>query len=157
MKNSIKNILISTALVVSSTHAMAGTPEKVKVFDHTKTIVTQVPINQQTCSEVKVPIYSSVTTQGDAGGGALLGMILGGILGKGVTGDDGGAAAGAVIGGIVGANEAQTSTNQQIVGYEYETRCSMQTGYREEMIEAYSHSTIRFHLDGKRYVLKFKK
>jgi len=32
-------------------------------------------------------------------------MIIGGIIGKGVTGDDKGAAAGAVLGGVIGADK----------------------------------------------------
>lgn len=153
----MKNILILTTALVASTSAMAETPTKVKVYDHTKTIVREVPVKEQRCYDVKVPIYESVTTTGDAGGGALLGMILGGILGKGVTGDDGGAAAGAVIGGVIGADKNQSRTENREVGYRYEEECSTYTAIGREVIEVYSHSTIRFHVGGQRYVLDFKK
>lgn len=74
------------------------------------------------CAEVKVPVYGNVQG-GNAGEGALTGMIIGGLIGKGVTGDDGGAAAGAVIGGIIGADKAQNNKRQVITGYTYEVQC----------------------------------
>ena len=43
------------------------------------------------------------------------GMILGGILGKGVTGKDNGAVAGAVLGGVTLADNKKTK--QVITGY----------------------------------------
>jgi len=104
----IAPLVVMAALAVP-TSSMAQ-PRDVRVVDYDKTIVTEIPKTIQVCENVKVPIYSSVQVQGDAGGGALLGMILGGILGKGVTGDDGGAAAGAVLGGVIGADKNQSRT-----------------------------------------------
>lgn len=62
----------------------------------------------------KLPIYTTVNqpvqnchfenrTTNNAAGDALAGMIIGGLIGKGATGNDNGAAAGAVIGGMIGA------------------------------------------------------
>jgi uncharacterized protein YcfJ len=85
-------------------------------------------------------------------------MIIGGLLGKGVTGDDGGAAAGAVIGGLVGAdNGAKPRTERGIVGYSYEERCEIVTVNQQSYKEVYSHSTIRFYVDGQRHVLEFQR
>ena len=83
-------------------------------------------------------------------------MIIGGILGKGVTGKDDGAAAGAVIGGLIGADKgAKPKTKRVIVDYKDEKRCEDQIVYVDQKEERYSHSTIRFYLNGKRYVVEF--
>ena len=130
----------------------------VKVFDHTKTIYKQVPTNKTFCRDVKVPVYENVQKQGNAAEGALLGMIIGGVLGKGVSGNDDGAAAGAVIGGLIGADKgAKPKNEQQVIGYEYVEKCNTETVIREVKTEVYSHSTIRFYVNGKRYVLSFQK
>ena len=51
-------------------------------------------------------------------------MLLGGIGGKVIGGNDKGAAAGAILGGIIGADKAQKNTTRQIVGYNQEQRCT---------------------------------
>lgn len=160
MFNTLKSSGVSSLVLVAAlaaTPAMAETVSRVKVFDHTKTIVTNVPTNQERCQDVKVPYYENVYVENNAGEGALMGMIIGGLLGKGATGDDGGAAAGAVIGGIIGANESQGGTERRIAGYTYERQCSIVQINNREQREVYSHSTIRFYLDGKRHVLEFQR
>jgi uncharacterized protein YcfJ len=103
-----------------------------------------------------VPVYGNVTTQGNAGEGALLGMILGGLIGKGVSGNDKGAAAGAVFGGLVGADKgAKNKTKQQITGYKYETRCDNVTRYIDKRVTNYSHSVVKFVHDGQNIELRF--
>ena len=149
------SLLVMAALAVP-TSSMAQ-PRDVRVVDYDKTIVTEVPKTIQVCENVKVPIYSSVQVQGDAGGGALLGMILGGILGKGVTGDDGGAAAGAVLGGVIGADKNQSRTEKRIVGYENERQCGDRTKYVTSTREVYSHSIMFFELDNLTYELRFQR
>lgn len=74
------------------------------------------------CYEVEVPVYGRVQGGGASGADVLTGMIIGGLLGKGVTGKDDGAAAGAVLGGIISA-ENKNSGKQVITGYRYEERC----------------------------------
>tara|TARA_R110000796_G_scaffold62447_6_gene144059 strand:- start:1752 stop:2222 length:471 start_codon:yes stop_codon:yes gene_type:complete len=151
-----KAVVLASSLL--ATTASADTVDRVKVFDHTKTIVTQMPQSQTRCNKVQVPIYQDVQTQGNAAEGALLGMILGGLAGKGVTGDDKGAAAGAIFGGLVGADKGgQVKTERRIVGYENRQQCNDVVVYVDQQEERYSHSTIRFHLNGERYVLRFQK
>ena len=156
MKSKIGASLI--ALLVA-TPAFAN--EKVtdaKVFDHTKIIYKNVPVNKRICRDVKVPVYGYTEKKGNAAEGALLGMLLGGAIGKGVSGDDKGAAAGAVIGGLIGADKsAQHKPGKEVIGYEYVEKCETKTTYEEVKTEVYSHSTIRFYVDGKRYVLEFQK
>jgi len=154
----MKPLVFLAALAVATPVLANEQPKNVKVFDHTKFIYQQVPVNKTLCNDVKVPIYENVQRQGDAAGGALAGMIIGGILGKGISGNDDGAAAGAVIGGLIGADKgAKPKAEQRIVGYEYVEKCEQVTTYQETRKEVYSHSTIRFFIDGKRYVLTFEK
>lgn len=139
-----------------ATAAAADTVDRIKVYDHTTTVVTQIPTTKTRCQNVEVPIYEDVQVQGNAAGGALAGMIIGGILGKGVSGNDDGAAAGAVIGGLIGADKgSKPKTERRIVGYQNQRQCSEVVVYVDEKEERYSHSTIRFYLNGKRYVLEF--
>ena len=148
--------LIATAAILAASSACADV-SKVKVFDHTKVITQSVPVTETRCSEIQVPIYETVTRQGNAAEGALLGMIIGGISGKAISGKDDGAAAGAIIGGWIGADKGSTRTEQRIIGYNIEQQCNNVNVYQNSSVEVYSHSTIRFYLDGKRYVLRFDK
>jgi len=93
---------------------------------------------------VNTPITQTYCKQGSAGQGALEGMIIGGLLGKGITGDDQGAAAGAVLGGVIGADKAGR-------------KCWEETTYTTEQIEAYSYSTITFTQNGQTYTIDFSK
>jgi uncharacterized protein YcfJ len=152
---------ITASLIAVLAASSASANEKIndaRVYDHTKIIYKQVPTNQTFCKDVKVPVYGTVQKQGDAAGGALAGMIIGGLLGKGVSGNDDGAAAGAVIGGLIGADKGSKPKNsQEVIGYEYVEKCNTETIIKEVKTEVYSHSTIRFYIDGKKYVLKFVK
>ena len=154
----MKCLAIIAALAAASPAMANERVTDVKVFDHTKTIVQPVEVKGTYCEWVTVPIYQDTVVQGDAAGGALAGMIIGGILGKGVSGNDDGAAAGAVIGGLIGADKgAKQKTERVIVDYKEEKQCRESTEIEERWVEVYSHSTIRFYLNGKRYVVEFKK
>lgn len=145
-------------VMATVTAAAANNVDRIKVYDHTKRVYETVPATRNVCSDVRTPIYQDVQVQGDAASGALLGMIIGGLAGKGVTGKDDGAAAGAIMGGLIGADKgSKPKIERRIVGYETATRCDNITEYRDVQKEVYSHSTIRFFLNGKRYVLEFVK
>jgi len=83
---------------------------------------------QQVCSTVDVPVYGTVQNgnSGATGGDVLAGAIIGGILGKAITGQDNGAGFGALVGAMTSAEKKKGGTNQQIVGYTKENRCSTQ-------------------------------
>jgi len=157
---------VMTSLVTASVFAMVAAfpalanerPTDVVVYDHTKRVIQSIPVTKVVCEDIKIPIYEEVYTQGDAAGSALLGMIIGGIAGKSITGEDDGAAAGAIIGGIIGADQgAKERIEQRVIGFEIVEQCKELTTYSRGETEVYSHSTIRFYLDGKRYVLTFEK
>jgi len=146
----MKVIAIATSLALA-TPAVAQQVTNPKVFDHTKTITQSNPVTERRCQDVQVPIYQ----KGQASGGdVLLGAILGGVIGKGVTKNDGGAALGAISGIIIADQNGQKS---RVSGYRLERQCSDITVYQDTIMEVYSHSTIRFFVDGKRYVVPFQK
>ena len=156
----MKKILLAAAAATAlASPALAeGKLTDIRVFDHTKTMRVSTPTTQRVCQNMDVPIYGTTTRQGNASGGALIGMLLGAAGGKAVTGDDKGAAIGAIMGGLVGADKgAQPKQSQTIVGYKQELVCNDVTSVSNELVEVYSHSTIRFYIDGRRYVLKFQK
>ncbi len=106
---------------------------------------------------VDVPQYSTqrvcrqISSGNSAGGDALAGMIIGGLLGKGVTGDDKGAALGAVMGGVVGADKSTGKTTS--------TQCRDETvtTYATEARKQYEYSTVKFKHNGRHYTLTFQK
>ena len=140
------------AISLMATTAMAEVPNDVKIFDHTKSIIQSNPVTERRCQDVQVPIYQQ--GGGASGADVLGGMILGGLLGKGATGKDNGAAAGAVLGGIIAADKGN---KPRVSGYRLERQCSDITVYQNQEIEVYSHSTIRFYINGQRYVVQFQK
>ena len=154
----MKYLVSALALAAMTTPAFANEIEDIRVFDHNKVIYKQIPIVETLCRDVKKPVYETVQKQGNAAEGALLGMIIGGLAGKAVSGKDDGAAVGAIMGGLVGADKgAKPKTQQRVVGYEIVEQCDQVTTTDYQEIEVYSHSTIRFYLNGKRYVLEFLK
>jgi len=143
--------LIATAAILAASTASAEV-SKVKIFDHTKTVTQSVPVSETRCQDVKVPIYQQ---GGNASGGdVILGAILGGLIGGTASGKDSGAAIGA-LGGAIVANES--AKGPKVTGYEIQRQCSDVTVYQNSNVEVYSHSTIRFYLNGKRYVVPFQK
>jgi uncharacterized protein YcfJ len=157
-KQTMKNLLIATALVATTTSAYANEAARATVRDVYRNDTVSVPREIQDCHMIDVPIYETVRRQRDAGAGALGGMIIGGLLGKGLTGKDDGAAVGAVMGGIIGANEASKGRDEQvIIGYRQEQRCVKDVVYEKQNVRVYSHSEAVFVYEGKRYKLEFQK
>ena len=152
------SVIAATAIALAAPAYADGKITDVRVFDHTKTMRVSTPTTRRVCQDMDVPIYGTTTRQGNASGGALIGMLLGAAGGKAVTGDDKGAAIGAIMGGLVGADKgAQPKQSQTIVGYKQELVCNDVTSISNQLVDVYSHSTIRFYVDGRRYVLKFQK
>jgi uncharacterized protein YcfJ len=119
----MKNILLS--IVVLSMSAVAAGAETVRArityVEPRYETVTEYRVSTQ-CQNIEVPIYGTVQSGGATGGDVLAGMIIGGLLGKGITGDDQGAAAGAVMGGVIAADNG--GRQQVITGYRMERQCS---------------------------------
>jgi len=149
----MKKYLLSVAVMLAfSTGAVFADTAKANITDHYKTVTKQIPYTEQQCSVVDVPIYGR-TGGGASAGDVLGGMIIGGLIGKGVTDKDNGAAAGAVIGGMIAADKNRGQ--ETIIGYRQENRCNNITRYNTESQEVYSHSTVTFWDNGKKYTLRF--
>lgn len=124
------------------------TQGKIIAIDPVYTNVRQQQPNQ-TCQNVEVPIYGR-TGGGNAGEGALGGMIIGGVLGKVLGGNDKGAAAGAILGGVVGANNSQGQ--RVITGYRAERQCSTSYSYvNTTVINEYD---ITYRVQGQRITVR---
>ena len=146
----MKLLLATTALFAAT--SVSAEVTNIKIFDHNKTVTQSVPVSERRCQDVRVPIYQQ---GGQASGGdVLLGAILGGLIGGTASGKDEGAAIGA-LGGAIIANES--AKGPQVTGYELQRQCNDVVVYQNSNVEVYSHSTIRFYLDGKRYVVPFQK
>ena len=143
----MKKLLATAVLIATAFPALAETryARITSVQPNYETVYMNVPRRQ--CQNVEVPIYGTVRNGGNAGEGALLGMIIGGVIGDAVSGGDGNATAGgAVIGGIIGADRAQNGTQQVITGYRTERQCS-EVMVREEQREIRNY-TITYEWNG---------
>ena len=144
---------------MSTTAATAGEQVYGTVRDHYTTIYDTVEVVDRRCELIDVPVYEQRQVGGNnAAGSALLGMIIGGAAGKAITGKDNGAAAGAIMGGIIGADKGSRShTENVIVGYRKEKSCTDEVTYQEKPKNVYSHSTLVFTMNGKKYKVDFVK
>ena len=146
----MKKFLMATAIIAgiaTSASAHAEMRLRVQVTD-TEAVYQSSTIQrpQKSCTVVDVPIYGSVGGGANAGD-VLGGMIIGGLLGKGASGNDKGAAAGAVIGGMIAADKKKG--NQQIVGYRQEQRCS--TTYTSQTVDKANGYKLYYNLNGQRF------
>ncbi len=145
-------IIIALAVALFGTSAQANQSYTVqgKVVQ-IQPVYTQVSVQKpsQHCRNVEVPIYGR-TGGGNAGEGALGGMIIGGVLGKVLGGNDKGAAAGAILGGVVGANNSQGQ--RQITGYRTEYQCT--TTYRNSSKSIINEYDIVYRVDGQRITVR---
>lgn len=148
--------ILSTTIFASA--SMADTSVNGHVRDHYATVYERVEVVDRRCEIIDVPVYGTRQQQGDAAGSALLGMIIGGAIGKGLTGNDDGAAAGAIMGGVIGADQgSRPRTERVITGYRQERSCTDAISYVDQPKSVYSHSTITFTLNGKQYRINFNK
>lgn len=141
-----KNLFASLGFLALAGPALAQTQYATVTSIQPNYDIVYTTVPRQECTMVEVPVYGTVTREGNAGEGALAGMIIGGILGKGVTGKDDGAAAGAVIGGIIGADRAGTRQEQVITGYRTERQCS-EVMVREQQREIKNY-TVTYEWNG---------
>ena len=146
-----KLALIGVLSALAYTPAYANeSVSNVRVFHHTKTIHQPVETKQYVCNTIDVPMYS----EGQASvGDFLTGAIIGGLIGGTASNSDKGAAIGAFTGGVIAAEKGK----KQIVGYRQTEVCNEERVVIGQQSQVYSHSTIRFFMNGKRYVLTFQR
>ena len=155
----MKYLLMTAAIMCASSAVNAKETldaSDVVIYDHTKIVTQSTPVTSRECYNIDVPVYGNVTRQGSDGevlGGAIIGGVIGNQLGNG-SGKD----AMTILGAILGANSQQRQkTERVIIGYNTERRCDNIKKYQSTNVEVYSHSTIRFYIDGKRYIADFVK
>jgi outer membrane lipoprotein SlyB len=131
--------LCTLGLILWSSGAFAA---DATVQDHYKTVINKKPYQVEVCQDV--------TTSGDKTADMLKGAIIGGAIGNNIKGENNGGAIGAILGGMLGhANSSATGGTK--------TRCQVETRYNEESVAVYSHSTVTFYSEGRRYTLRFSK
>ena len=140
----MKKLLTSVAIFATTATTAVAQNATATITNVEPRYVTET-INRpyQSCYMVDVPVY------GQQGGGAssgdvLGGMILGGILGKGASGNDKGAAVGAILGGMVAADNKQNQ--QSIIGYRQQEKC--ETRYDSERVTKIKDYRITFEWQG---------
>lgn len=98
----MKTVIVSAFLSLFATTAIAGE------IAHIREVYAHTHFEQQ-------PVSTIQECRNTAGGNALGGMIIGSLIGKGLTGDDQGAIAGAVIGGVIGADNGRQRCYDRVV------------------------------------------
>jgi uncharacterized protein YcfJ len=117
MKNKILCAL--TALMLSATAAIGGTYSNNGIVVSVEPVYRSgTPIYQEQCYLSRKNVKSSNT------GNVITGMVIGGALGKGITGKNEAAAVGALLGGIIASDSGSTKSylvehcNNVLIGYE---------------------------------------
>ena len=134
-------IAIAACMIAFSSSAFADTFGKVTNVKEVYTY-TYVDKPENRCYDVSVPVYSNRHSDG---GDVFLGMIIGGVLGKAVTGNDNGAAIGAVIGGVSSADK----TRQVQVGTRVERQC--ETIYVQQRVPVITSYVVTYRWNGGLY------
>jgi uncharacterized protein YcfJ len=136
----MKNILASVALLsVLASCAMADgySPNYNQgVVTRVDPVYTEVPARyyETRCQDIYV---DRQTSSGDV----FVGMIVGGLAGRAIGGNDRGTAAGAVIGGLLAADTSPRRV---------ETRC--QDVFVDEMRTRFSHYRVEYVMNGRYYI-----
>ena len=120
------------------------------VLDHYKTVIKQSPYEVEVCKQVH---------QGTGDGSAtneIIGAIFGGAIGN-QFGEGDGKDAMTLAGMFLGASLAHDDELAQGPGV-ITTKCYIETRYEEAVhSKVYSHSTLTFRINGKKYRIKFMK
>ena len=150
MNKKLSAILITSII---STVSLAQNPYPVDnaiVFDHYKNAVKQVPYEVEVCNQVR---------QGTGDGSAtneIIGGIIGGAIGN-KFGEGDGKDAMTLAGIFLGASLAHDDQLAQGPGV-ITTKCYIETRYEESVYsKVYSHSTLTFRINGKKYRVDFVK
>ena len=123
MKTKISATLAMITFMIAPAHAHHTQKVEATITRVDPITTSQVQhMPRQHCENVQVPVYSTVQGPGATGSDVLGGMIIGGLLGKGVSGNDKGAAIGAIIGGMTQADKQRSQ--QVISGYQTQQQCS---------------------------------
>jgi uncharacterized protein YcfJ len=140
--------LFTVALSMSATAATSV--QNGVVTDNYKTIIKQIPYRVEVCQDRVQPAGDGSATNELMG--ALFGGAIGNTMGKG-DGKD----AMTLFGALMGASIAHDEELKNNPGTRTVTVCDVQTRYEESVSKVYSHSTISFTSEGKKYKVEFIK
>ena len=151
MNKTFKQLSAIFVASIISTASLAQNPYPVDnaiVFDHYKTVVKQLPYEVEVCKQVH---------QGTGDGSAtneIIGAIFGGAIGN-QFGEGDGKDAMTLAGMFLGASLAHDDELAQGPGV-ITTKCYIETRYEESVhSKVYSHSTLTFRINGKKYRINF--
>ena len=143
--------LIALFTIAVSTATMAATPiDSGVVTDTYKTIIKQIPYRVEVCQDRVQPAGDGSATN------ELVGALFGGAIGNSFGKGDGKDAM-TLFGALMGASIAHDEELKNNPGTKTVTVCDVQTRYEESTSKAYSHSTITFSSNGRKYSLDFIK
>jgi len=145
------SVLIAASMIGA---VQAEVPESIAgtVVDHYSDRSDFVEYPVTSCHEEQLPVYDRRGYK-PSGASIMGGIILGGILGKALTGDNKGVKGGAVLGGLTAAQ----SRSPRIIGYRILEICSEVMKYKRINVTEYSHSTISFTINNVSYNAEFVK
>lgn len=154
MKKNFNLLIFSTVcLFAASVSASVQTVES-QVEDHYVDRVRQVPREEHVCRDIVVEERSG-GVNGNSGA-IVLGAIVGNALGA-ASGVEHGRTLGTVIGGIAGNQIGSSSQHPMPPHQRIEQRCYTQVRYHTYTERVYSHSTVKFYLNGRWHQVQFKK
>ena len=144
----MKNIIAIAAALLMTASASYADQIKGTVVGMKETYrdsVQSVPV--RTCGVVDVPIYETRRTGEASSGDALVGAIIGGVIGNQFGGGKGKDAM-TVLGAIVGADKVNKNGKQQtvIVGYRQEEKC--RSVYTDKVIKVRGANMITLDVSG---------
>ena len=140
--------LFTVALSMSATAATSV--QNGVVIDNYKTIIKQIPYRVEVCQDRVQPAGDGSATN------ELVGALFGGAIGNSFGKGDGKDAM-TLFGALMGASIAHDEELKNNPGTKTVTVCDVQTRYEESTSKVYSHSTITFSSNGRKYSLDFVK
>ena len=140
--------LFTVALSMSATAATSV--QNGVVIDNYKTIIKQIPYRVEVCQDRVQPAGDGSATN------ELVGALFGGAIGNSFGKGDGKDAM-TLFGALMGASIAHDEELKNNPGTKTVTVCDVQTRYEESTSKGYSHSTITFSSNGRKYSLDFIK
>ena len=143
--------LIALFTIALSMSTMAATSiQSGSVIDTYKTVIKQIPYRVEVCQD-------RVQKSGDGSAtNELVGALFGGAIGNSFGKGDGKDAM-TLFGALMGASIAHDEELKNNPGTKTVTVCDVQTRYEESTSKVYSHSTITFSSNGRKYSLDFIK
>ena len=145
--------LIALFTIAVSTATMASYPysaDTAVIFDHYKNVIQQTPYRVEVCQDRLQPAGDGSATN------ELVGALFGGAIGNSFGKGDGKDAM-TLFGALMGASIAHDEELKNNSGTKTVTVCDVQTRYEESTSKVYSHSTITFSSNGRKYSLDFIK